>query len=241
MRLIEIEAGGGDPELVADRCWQAGAAGIWDLGNALRVGVEDPQAPSLMAALADLGPVDVTEREAVTLVQREMVIGPADDPLTLVVPATVFGDGRHPTTSGCMDLLASLVEAGTTVLDVGCGSGALSVVAGRLGGTVRAIDLDPEAVATTAANAAANATAVDASTTPLAGVDGSFDVVVANISAATIADNATELRRHTRPGGHLVVSGLLAEQSAMVEAAVGWTVERRLERDGWVTLQLRSP
>lgn len=241
MRLIEIEVGGGDAELVADRCWQAGAAGIWDLGSTLRVGVEPEAADALLAALTDLRPTDVTEREAISLAERTVVIGPEDDPITLVVPATVFGDGVHPTTAACMALLDDLVGPATSVLDVGCGSGALSVLAARRGASVTAIDLDPAAVATTAANARANGTDVDASATPLGEVDRRFDVVVANISAATIKANAEDLRRRTRSGGRLVVSGLLVKQSAGVEEALGWPVRRRNDDDGWATLELIAP
>lgn len=243
MRLFAIEATSTDAEVVSDRCWQAGAAGIWEVsaqGDAvvLRVGVEDEDAPGFLAALADREPRDVTDTDVVELATRTVVVGPADDPATIQVPATVFGDGLHPTTATCLEVLGGLVTPGSRVLDVGSGSGALSVVAARAGGSVTAIDVDPVAVAATAANAEANGVAVDASTTPLADLAGPWDVVVANISAQALLDLSEDLWRVLAPGGVLVPSGILAERWPEVRAGLGGTVVEVHDIDGWVTAVL---
>lgn len=171
MRLYALTVAADDAELVSDRCWQAGAAGIWESAEAdatvtLRVGVEEPDVAAFEAALAELGARDVTAMDLVVLATRTVELDAVGGPVRIEVPPTVFGDGLHPTTATCLDLLAGLVGTGTRVLDVGCGSGALSVVAARSGAVVTAIDIDPDAVAITIANAAANGVAVDASTTP---------------------------------------------------------------------------
>ena len=135
-------------------------------------------------------------------------------------------------------LLPALVP-GTRLLDVGCGSGALSVVAARAGADVTAIDLDPVAVAATVANATANGVAVDASTAPLSALDGSWDVVVANISARAVTELSGELWRVC--AGTLVVSGILAERWSAVRDALGGTVLEVHDVTGWVTASVTRP
>ncbi len=103
-----------------------------------------------------------------------------------------------------MRALRAALHDGATVLDVGCGSGVLAVGACVLGAShATAIDISPASVPTTRANASANGVAdrIDVSTTPLAEVDGAFDVVVANILAPTLIDLADDLRRVVAPSG----------------------------------------
>jgi len=240
VRLLAVTVEAAVAELVADRCWQAGAAGIWEVTGpegsvVLRVGVEDGDVDAVLAALGGRSPTDVTDELRVELAPQEVVVGPADDPVRLVVPPTVFGDGQHPTTAACLALLAELVHPGTRVLDVGCGSGALAVVAARAGASVVAIDIDPAALDATLANAIANGVEVDASTTPLASVEGAFDVVVANISARAVLELAEQLRRVCAPGGVIVPSGILAERWGEVADGLGGAVRDVHVVEGWVT------
>ena len=154
-------------------------------------------------------------------------------------PGDAFGSGSHPSTRMCVAALQRVVTPGCSVLDVGCGSGVLSVVAARLGaGHVVAIDVAPEAVRATAENAARNGVSVDARHVLIDDVPGTFDVVVANIGALTLTAMAGELRRAT--DGHLVLAGLLTEQVPDVVAAIGLDVVDVLEEDGWAAPILRS-
>ena len=153
----------------------------------------------------------------------------------LWVPATVFGDGHHPTTATCLALLRGLVGPSVSVLDVGCGAGALGIAAALAGARVTAVDLDPLAVATTAANASRNGVALDCSALALEHVPGPFDVVVANMTSGALGPLVDDLVRCTAPGGHLVVSGLLPDQWPGVRAAIASDDERIIELDGWVS------
>jgi ribosomal protein L11 methyltransferase len=132
---------------------------------------------------------------------------------------------------------------GATVLDVGCGSGVLSIVAAKLGAPyVEAIDISAAAVEATAANAARNGVAgvVTADTRGLADVGGPFDVVLANLLAPIIVELAADLRRVTAPGGALVVSGILAERHDHVLAALApMVVVDAATRGPWAALLLR--
>ena len=236
VRLLAIDLDGRDAELVADRCWQAGAAGIWEVdASTLRAGVDDDDVTSFLTALADLGPVDVTDVEAVELAGRGVSLDIAGQHVALWVPATVFGDGTHPTTATCLELVEAVAGRGDDVLDVGCGTGALTIAAALHGARVTAIDIDPEAAQATADNAARNGVTVAATTTPLAEVTGTFDLVVANMTVGSLGPLVPDLVRCTRPGGTIVVSGLLEDQWPGVEADLGGEVTTVRVVDGWVS------
>lgn len=143
-------------------------------------------------------------------------------------PGLAFGSGSHPTTRLCMEWLAEELpenrgSGGLRLLDFGCGSGVLALAALMLGASdVVAIDHDPQALLATADNAAYNALAD--SRLRIGDVDmltgeASFDVIVANILAAPLIELAPRIAGLLRPGGRLVLSGILEDQAAAVAAA----------------------
>ncbi|MBA3605936.1 MAG: 50S ribosomal protein L11 methyltransferase [Acidimicrobiia bacterium] len=158
-------------------------------------------------------------------------------------PGSSFGLGDHATTVLTLRLLRATWWPGATVLDVGCGSGVLSVAAARLGAPyVAAIDISGGAVEATLANARRNDVAgvVDASTTLLDDVDESFDIVLANLLAPVVVDLASHLRRVVAPSGALVVSGVLAaSHDHVVDALAPMRVVETVTRDGWAALLAR--
>lgn len=169
-------------------------------------------------------------------------------------PGRAFGTGLHASTA----LVASILDrrasvfAGATVLDVGTGSGILSLVALVLGAErAVAVDVDPEAVAVTLENAKRNGLAarVKASVGSAADVEGRYPLVIANIEARILLPMAEELAAKVGVGGLLVLSGILAgEREAIVKRyeALGLSHLESAERgeaagEGWVAIALRGP
>jgi ribosomal protein L11 methyltransferase len=151
---------------------------------------------------------------------------PPDAARAIVIdPGRAFGTGAHPTTRLCIELLAGL-ERGS-VLDVGCGSGVLSIAAGRLGfGPLTALDLDPVAIEATLANAAANGVGVDAAVADASsGELPAADVVVANIAPEPVAALSGRLRCRAA-----VTSGYLVSDEPVL---AGLERAERVQSDGW--------
>jgi ribosomal protein L11 methyltransferase len=155
-------------------------------------------------------------------------------------PGLAFGTGTHPTTALCLEWLDGAALADTSVIDYGCGSGILGIAALMLGaGSVRAVDIDPQALQATMENARKNR--VEDRLRCCRPEDlGSWeaDVVLANILANPLAELAGDLRHRVRLGGHLILSGVLAEQVQYVgDAYRTWfDVAAVTEREGWVRL-----
>jgi ribosomal protein L11 methyltransferase len=154
-------------------------------------------------------------------------------------PGRAFGSGSHPTTRLCLEWLAGTLRGGESVLDYGCGSGVLAIGAARLGAArVIGIDIDPEAVATAAANAQANG--IDGATfcLPDEGSNVMFDVVVANILARPLMALAPLLAARVKPGGMLALAGLLDSQAESIAAvyAPGCLLQTVRTLDGWALL-----
>jgi ribosomal protein L11 methyltransferase len=138
-------------------------------------------------------------------------------------PGLAFGSGSHPTTRLCLDWLARADLADRRVLDFGCGSGVLALAARVLGcREAVAVDHDPQALLATRDNAAYNGL-LDSRLTVIGpdalGAPEPFDVVVANILAGPLVALAPRLQALVRPGGELLLSGLLSDQVERVQAA----------------------
>jgi ribosomal protein L11 methyltransferase len=136
-------------------------------------------------------------------------------------PGLAFGTGTHATTALCLEWLDGLSLHDKTVLDYGCGSGVLAIAALKLGcSSAVAMDIDPQAVTATQANAERNRV-MDTMATVAgpAGIDGQFDVVVANILAGPLIELAETIAGHVKSGCLLALSGILSEQVDEVLAA----------------------
>jgi ribosomal protein L11 methyltransferase len=163
-----------------------------------------------------------------------------------------FGTGHHGTTIGCLKAYDDLLKARRfkRVLDVGAGTGLLAIAAARTGSAiVRGTDIDPPSVRIARENAALNH--AKARFFHASGLNdrrvrasGPYDLVFANILARPLISLAQDIRGALKPGGVVILSGLLRTQQRMVLAAYasrGFRLRRRLLRDAWAALVLTRP
>ncbi|WP_124727841.1 50S ribosomal protein L11 methyltransferase [Staphylospora marina] len=162
-------------------------------------------------------------------------------------PGMAFGTGTHPTTLLCLQMLEKHVRPGMRVIDVGCGSGVLSVAAAKLGaGRVLALDLDPLAVEKSRENVGLNRVedaVVVRQGDLLRGVGETADLVVANILEEIIRKMAYDLPRVLVPGGWFIASGIIAEKAETVREALsdqGLRVMETVHQDGWVAITAKK-
>ena len=145
----------------------------------------------------------------------------------LIDPALAFGSGHHESTNMCLALLSELARDGMSALDVGCGSGILSIAMKKLGAKVSACDTDEQAVTATQQNAEKNGVQIDqiwlGSVSSLneqsssAAAQPQFDLIVANIIADVILILSADLKKALKPGGKLVLSGILEKYKDRIE------------------------
>jgi ribosomal protein L11 methyltransferase len=176
----------------------------------------------------------------------------APDPDALILeldPGLAFGTGSHPTTRLCMEWLEAHPAPGQSVLDYGCGSGILAMVARKMGaGDVAGVDIDPQAIESARENAARNHCEIDfylpdsfAVSGKAQHASGRFDIVVANILSSPLKLMAPMLAGRVAPGGALILSGVLARQADEVAEAYAPYIKLGVwaEQDGWVALHGR--
>jgi ribosomal protein L11 methyltransferase len=147
--------------------------------------------------------------------------------VVVIDPGRAFGTGAHPTTRLCLELLQDVEP--TSLLDVGCGSGVLSVAAAKLGfSPVRAVDVDEVALEVTAANADASGVVVDVAT----------ELRPAALAVMNIALDVVERMLPQLPVERAITSGYLERDEPGVD---GWHAVERRVRDGWAAdlLELR--
>lgn len=173
----------------------------------------------------------------------EEVQSEPDDVVLMIDPENAFGSGDHETTRLVLKVLDKWVAGGERVLDVGCGSGILSIAALRLGAaSAVAIDIEEDAVEVACRNAALNAVdcRIEVSTRPLDDIDGVYDIVLANIATRVLLRMPNELQARIAPGGLLVLSGIVhGERDELLAAYAPMPLEECLEEGEWCACILR--
>ena len=261
-----------DVDLVSGLVWDLGVSGIEeqplpDGAVELRIGCErtiaqqalevlaERWAPTAEPVAADEGLDAWRDHAQVWRIGSIVIVPPwletptdvAESDLVLVIdPGHAFGSASHETTRMCLEAVVELVTPGCAVADIGCGSGVLAIAAARRGATtVVATDIAADAIVATLDNALTNNVAdlVEVSTATIDELDPTrFDVVFANIGAATLSSMAAALVQVTKPEGVLVLSGLLGEQVETVIESFEQTGALRTEvrADGeWRTVLLK--
>ena len=161
-------------------------------------------------------------------------------------PGLAFGTGKHETTRLCMEALERHVRGGERVLDVGCGSGILSIAAVLLGaGSAYGVDIDATAVRTANENAAVNRVAdrfVAVEGDLVDKIQGKYDLVVANIVADAIIALSAPVRDFLTPDGVYIVSGIIDTRADDVRRAVAadYDIVEENTLGGWYCFTMRS-
>jgi ribosomal protein L11 methyltransferase len=176
---------------------------------------------------------------------------PAPDEIVVELdPGMAFGTGLHPSTRLAMIAIEDEVRSGDRVLDVGTGSGVLATAAALLGaGAVDGVDIEPVAVRSARENANRNGVGAfvhieQGSVGDGEPFQGEYDVVVANIIARILIELASSLVKAVRPGGTLVLGGIIDVKEAAVRETfdeTGLVLVRRETCEDWVSLVLRRP
>lgn len=157
-------------------------------------------------------------------------------------PGLAFGTGTHPTTALCLKWLDQHFDTPIEVIDYGCGSGILGIAASLLGATkIYAVDLDPQALIATEANAQRNQVdeIIETFSVPSFNQqhkDLQCSLLLANILAGPLVELAPMLASHVYPGGHIVLSGILAEQAEKISKAYAkwFTIDEIIQEDDWI-------
>ncbi|MEC8080635.1 MAG: 50S ribosomal protein L11 methyltransferase [Pseudomonadota bacterium] len=167
---------------------------------------------------------------------------PDENGVNLILdPGLAFGTGTHPTTALCLEWLDSIDCQDKSIIDYGCGSGILGIAGLLLGANnMVGIDIDPQAVEATQANAERNSITPDRYEVKLPPYEGDLqaDVVVANILAGPLAELSGTISKLVKQGGMLALSGILESQAhSVVEAYKPWfKIESIVEKEEWVRI-----
>ncbi|MGJ7035019.1 50S ribosomal protein L11 methyltransferase [Anoxybacillus eryuanensis] len=186
-------------------------------------------------------PVKISERFTIVPTWETYEPVSSDELIIELDPGMAFGTGTHPTTVMCIQALEKTVKEGDTVVDVGTGSGILSIAAAMLGAKrVHALDLDPVAVESAKLNVKLNKVhdVVTVSQNNLLDrMDEQADVIVANILAEIILRFVDDAYRLLRSGGVFITSGIIQTKKQEVKEGLlraGFTIEETLTMEDWV-------
>lgn len=175
-------------------------------------------------------------------------IDPPDPAATIIRldPGLAFGTGGHPTTALCLEWLATQALDGLELIDFGCGSGILAIAAIKLGaGRVHAVDIDPQALDACQSNMAINSvadTAIQRYLPDRFDRQG-CDLLIANILAGPLLELLDQFVQLVRPGGSILLSGILESQLHEVQSAYSkyFAMQPARQRDEWVCIAGQRP
>lgn len=168
-----------------------------------------------------------------------------DATVIVIEPSMGFGTGHHATTRMCLRLLSEIDVSDRTVLDLGTGSGVLSMAAALRGArSVVGVDVDPDAINSAEASAALNTLpdtiqfrVGDFRINP----PPSADIVCANLTGGMLTSTASQIAALVNTDGQLIVSGFdQSEVDAVIGAFCSLTHQQRLSEDNWIALRLRA-
>ena len=168
---------------------------------------------------------------------------PKANKLNIIIdPALAFGSGHHETTYGCLQMLGKFINKGDEVLDVGCGSGILSIASAKLGAKVSLCDTDELAVKSAKENFKLNGENYnDIWTGSITKTEKKYDVVVANIIADVLVMLAKDLTNGVKDNGILILSGILDKYVDKVEEKYKkFKILEKYKKDEWYTLVLKK-
>ncbi len=191
-------------------------------------------------------PVKVSESFTIVPTWEQYEQG-EDELIIELDPGMAFGTGTHPTTAMCIRALEKTVQLNDTVIDVGTGSGVLSIAAALKGAKkVTALDLDDVAVTAATQNVALNNVAHIVSVQQndlLQGFSKKVDGIVANILAEVIVTLMEDAAKLIKQGGYFITSGIIQEKKDIVTEqliASGFAIEQTISEKDWVTIIARQ-
>lgn len=174
---------------------------------------------------------------------RPTWIDKKDDKIDIIInPALSFGSGHHETTSSCLLAISKYVKSGDEVIDVGCGSGILSIAASKLGASVDICDTDDVCIESSKSNFSLNnASYNNAWIGSAAKSNKQYDVVIANIVADVLVMISKELKKCLKEGGTLVLSGILDKHlNKVLKKFDELSQVEVIQKNEWVTLVLKK-
>ncbi|WP_410254950.1 50S ribosomal protein L11 methyltransferase [Bacillus anthracis] len=192
-------------------------------------------------------PVQISDTFTIVPTWEEYTPSSPEEKIIELDPGMAFGTGTHPTTTMCIRALEKTVQPGDTIIDVGTGSGVLSIAAAKLGASsVQAYDLDPVAVESAEMNVRLNKTDDVVSVgqnSLLEGIEGPVDLIVANLLAEIILLFPEDAARVVKSGGLFITSGIIAAKEKVISEALekaGFTIEEVLRMEDWVAIIARN-
>lgn len=192
-------------------------------------------------------PISVTDNITITPIWENYEHKHKDEIVIKLDPGMAFGTGTHQTTTLCIKALEKFIKPGDHVIDVGTGSGILSIAAAKLGaGRVSAYDVDPVAVSSAKENIKLNhvqSNITVENNNLLDHIDETAHLIIGNLLAPIVIQLAKDVPRVLKKNGLFISSGIIKSQQKLVEEALlksGLAVEEVMQQDDWIAVIARN-